>query len=251
MAAEARFYRKEMYEGRFASFQVQYLETDLWIGVDEASFIREMPDFCLRKIIAYRQLLDSYIQQQPEFGTSFSPINSLPTAPKIAVEMCRAAQIAQVGPMAGVAGAFCYFLFEEIQQTFSPQELVIENGGDMYLSVKEKITIGVYAGKSPISGKVGIEILPTDCPIGVSTSAATVGPSISLGKTDATMVVCSNPILSDAFASAVGNLVQSPNDIEMALQFAENQQDIISTLIVIQDKMGYKGKLPMKFIRRN
>ena len=71
---------------------------------------------------------------------------------------------------------------------FSP-EIIIENGGDIYLrSFKDKI-IGIYAGSSPLTGRFGLEIAGADTPLGICTSSGTVGHSLSHGKVDAAIAL--------------------------------------------------------------
>lgn len=58
--------------------------------------------------------------------------------------------------MASVAGAIAEFVSSELL-VFSP-EIIVENGGDIYLKSSEKRIVGIYAGKSPLTDKIGLEI---------------------------------------------------------------------------------------------
>jgi ApbE superfamily uncharacterized protein (UPF0280 family) len=234
---------------RFRSFTVKYLETDLWIGVDENSYSKSINNFCLEKIKIYRELLDNYILKNKSFKTSFVPIPLDPSAPSIASDMMLKSQNSSVGPMACVAGAFSDFLAKDIIENFHPAELIIENGGDVFILSKEEMKVAVYAGKSPLSGKIGISIPAEVTPLGVCTSSATVGPSISLGKTDATMIVCSSAALADGYASFFGNQVNSPADIDKVINSIKNIPEIISAIIVCKDKFGICGKLKLEIFK--
>ncbi len=245
---EPRLYRENMGRKRFKSFAIGYKDSDLWIGIDPLSFEERMKQFAQQKLVELRTSLEKYIEIHPEFANSFVPIKLLPEAPPIAITMHNAAKTAHIGPMAAVAGAFSEFIGKALQQEFIINEIAIENGGDIYVSVKENITISVYAGESLLSNKVGIEVLAAETPLGICTSAGTVGPSVSMGNADAVVVACKNTALADAFATAIGNNVLSGNEIENALQITESQCEILSLFIICEQKLGIKGKFNFKLM---
>ena len=249
MAHENRWYRQLMQSSRFVSFNVTHKETDLWIGVDKDSYRVSMKDFIFQSIINYRNQLDEYINMNPDFKTSFAPILPDPTAPPIAVSMIEASRKASVGPMAAVAGAFADYIAIDVKHQFSIKEIIIENGGDISLTSVGPIQIAVFAGNSSLSNKVGIEIPNAKNSIGVCTSSATVGPSISFGKTDATMIVCESAALADAYASYFGNLVKSPKDISSIIEKAKANVAILSALIICGEEMGICGKFELKLFK--
>lgn len=246
---EQRTYRNQFSEQRFRSFTVNYKETDLWIGIDPDSFSEEMREVARTKVIALRTEMEAYLLTDPVFGKTFEPHQVKPNAPEIVNRMADAALRAGVGPMAAVAGAFSEMVGQCLMQQFSIQEIVVENGGDIFLKIIRNLLMSVYAGNSPLSGKIGIEILADQSPLGVCTSAGTVGPSVSLGKTDATMIVCRNTALADALATTFGNLVQVPEDVELVTQQTERFPEILSAVIICRDKIGIRGQFEMKLIK--
>jgi ApbE superfamily uncharacterized protein (UPF0280 family) len=245
----SRCYRDTFDTKRFKPFTVKHFETDLWIGVDPSSFNPDMVPFCQDAINNYRNQLDQYIQTNPIFRNSLSPIPFDQTAPYIAKEMIVQSQNAQVGPMATVAGAFSQFIGEKIISKFTPKEIIIENGGDIFVLVKEELKISVFAGTSPLSGKIGISIEPDFTPLGVCTSSATVGPSLSLGKSDATMIVCKNTALADGYATFYGNMIKSSDDINLVIEKIKNNPDIISAMVVMGEKFGICGKFKLQIFK--
>ena len=247
--AEPRFYRQTMGKERFTSFVVSYKDSDLWIGIDKKSYNDTMASFALNKLIALRNELENYISQKPKFASSFSPLPIDTNASDFIRQMYLAAQIAHTGPMAAVAGTFSENMGKAIQSEFAIQEIIVENGGDIYLSLKSGLILSVYAGKSPLTGKIALEINAADTPLGICTSAGTVGPSTSFGKADAVMVACHNTALADALATAIGNKVKSANDIEPQLEIIESQPEIISLLIIANGKIGIKGKFELKLVK--
>jgi hypothetical protein len=149
--------------------------------------------------------------------------------------------ICGVGPMASVARAISEFVGNDLlQQT---ENIIIENGGDIFLKSKKELTASVYAGESPLSYKVKFIVKPEDSPLGICTSSATVGPSLSFGKADAVCVISQSATLADAAASAIGNKVKGKNDIRNALDFGIKIPGVLGIIIILRNDMGAIGEL--------
>ena len=127
---------------------------------------------------------------------------------------------------------------------FSP-EVIVENGGDIFLAVKHDRTIGLYAGDSPLTGRLGLEIRAADTPLGVCTSSGTVGHSLSFGKADAVVVVSKSTALADAAATAVGNRVKQAADIDAALKVGQKIEGVLGIVIVIGKDIGAWGDVTL------
>ncbi|HOJ09332.1 MAG TPA: UPF0280 family protein [Clostridiales bacterium] len=189
----------------------------------------------------YRQYIEDYIRIHPEFLTSLEPIIPKSGAAIIVNRMCEAAMKAGVGPMAAVAGAIGQMVGQELLKYY--EEVIIENGGDIFIKTNSVRKVGVYAGKSPLSEKIAIKIQPHHTPAGVCTSSGTVGHSLSFGKADAAVIISRDAFLADAAATAVCNRVKCPADIEKALKFASEIEGVDGALIIIDDKMGAWGDI--------
>ena len=246
---EERFYRKSFNSSRFTGFEARFLETDLWIGVDAGSYRPEMKEAALERIMEVRQQLDAYILHNPEFAKTLLPFHPAESAPELAKEMAAASKTAGIGPMASVAGLFARETAITIRKNFSLEELVIENGGDIYTLLKNDLVLSVYAGKSPLSERIGLIIPAGQGEMGICTSSGTVGPSLSFGNADAVAVVCQDVLLADAFATAIGNRVKLPEDIEGALRYSENYPQILSLIIICDDKTGMRGNFEIKILK--
>jgi uncharacterized protein len=235
---QPRDYREWVKTSGLVSYTVRLKESDLFIRT-----IRDFSPIAFDLVRQLREELEGYIQLHPLFAASFEPVDVYPGAPYIVDLMARSALIAGVGPMASVAGAFSELVGEELS-AISP-EVIIENGGDNYLRSAQERTVAIYAGNSPLSGKVGLRILPVEMPLGVCTSSGTVGPSISLGKTDATVVVASSAALADAAATAIGNVVMTGDDIPKGLETTQKIAGLRGAVIIVGDKIGVWGKLEL------
>jgi ApbE superfamily uncharacterized protein (UPF0280 family) len=249
MIFEERTYRSQFNTSRFTGFGVVYKETDLWIGVDPASYKPEMGDIAFSKIKSLREKLDAYIKNEPFFQKSLKPFQPSEHAPQEAKEMALAAGKTGTGPMSAVAGLFAREVGKELMQNFRVEEMIIENGGDIFALLNKEMLLSVFAGNSPLSNRIGLAIPEQTGEFGICTSAGTVGPSLSYGKADAVVVICKDVLLADAFATAFGNRVKSPNDVEKVINMSEKYPEIISMLIICEDQIGIRGDFEIRLLK--
>ena len=233
---EERTYRNLVKTDDLVTFEVIVKETDLLISA-EKDISREARESVLR----YRHQIETYIEGNPQFQRSLSPLLDDPYAPGIIREMIRTSQTAQVGPMAAVAGAMAESVSRDLLEL--SQEVIVENGGDIYLATSRERTIGIYAGTSPLSLKLGILIEPEDSPLGICTSSGTVGHSLSFGKADAVCILSKSAALADAAATAVGNRVREGKDIDRGLEKGKEIEGVLGTLIIVGEKIGVWGNI--------
>jgi uncharacterized protein len=233
---QPRTYRYWVNNKDLVTFNVIIEETDCYI-----SAATNLESKARKSILKYRAILKKYLASHPLFLTTLEPFQVESGAPLIIQAMAKSGNKAAVGPMAAVAGAVAYFVGEELAR-FSP-ELIIENGGDIYLRSLKDRTIGIFAGKSPLSGKIGLEISGRETPLGISTSSGTVGHSLSFGKADAVVVVADDAILSDAVATCIGNLILTAADIAPAVERAQRIQGVRGVVIIKDEEMGIGGKI--------
>jgi hypothetical protein len=202
-----------------------------------------LADEALKSLIKHRNFLESYIKNHPTFRTSLLPLPEDDLAPPIIRDMLSKSKICGVGPMASVAGAVSEFVgYDLLDQT---ENLIIENGGDIFLKTKNKLTVSIYAGESALSYKVNILVKPEETPLGICTSSATVGPSLSFGKADAVCVISKSATLADAAASAIGNRVKSKKDIKNALDYGIKIPGVKGIIIICGNDMGAIGEVEL------
>ena len=192
-------------------------------------------------VIEERAYLEAYLDLHPGFLTTLSPWPDDPLAPPIVHTMILAAQAAGVGPMAAVAGALAEQVGQRLLQSTS--EVIVENGGDIFIGAHQILTVGVYAGASQLSLKLGLRIDPATGIRGICTSSGTVGHSLSFGQADAVCVLGDSCALADAAATAIGNRVHKPGDIQSAIQWGRAIRGVRGILIIVGDKMGAWGEL--------
>ncbi len=233
-----RFYRDWVKGKDLVLFKVKQAESDLLISA-ESNLSKEAEE----SLELYRSQLRKYISKHPDFKSSLKPITVKDDTPDIIKVMAESAAKAKVGPMAAVAGVIAEFIGKDLLK-FSSQ-VIVENGGDIFMKSKAKRNIAIFAGDSELTGKLNIEINTKDTPIGICTSSGTVGHSLSFGRTNATIVISESTALADAVATACGNLVRQEEDMQNSLSFAKDIKGVLGILIIVGEKIGICGNLKM------
>jgi len=235
---QPRTYRHWVKDKELVAFKVTVKETDLYIRARS-----DLKSQARKLVLKYRRMLEEYIESQPQFLTSLEPVAVENGAPQIVTGMAEAAGKCGVGPMAAVAGAIAEAVGSKLLD-FSP-EVIVENGGDIYFKSLSKRLIGIYAGKSPLTGRVGLEINGEDTPLGVCTSSGTVGHSLSYGKADAVIALSQSTALADAAATAIGNRILKPEDIPGGIEFARSIKGLKGVVIILGEQVGVWGKVKL------
>jgi ApbE superfamily uncharacterized protein (UPF0280 family) len=145
--------------------------------------------------------------------------------------------------MAAVAGTVAEYVSRVLLEYST--EIIVENGGDLYLNTDRELTIGIFAGPSPLSEKIGLKIAPQDMPLSLCTSSGTVGPSISFGRADAVTVRAQSAALADAAATAIGNMITQVSDIASGIQAARDIASLDGIVIIKDDQIGAWGDMEL------
>ncbi len=210
-------------------------ETITTILADEQSHI----DAAVEGIVRARQAVERCIAADPFFGATFEPYTPGSDEP-VVLRMVSAARNAGVGPMAAVAGAIAWSGTEAMKKAGAGMGLV-DNGGDIALFSDRELLIGVHAGCSPLSDRLAFAVPPTSEIIGICTSSATVGPSISFGTADAVTVFSHDVALADAWATAICNEIR-PGDVSVLLRI--NPEEVTGVFSVLGEWTNSFGVLP-------
>jgi ApbE superfamily uncharacterized protein (UPF0280 family) len=231
---EKRTYRNLTGIDDLVSFNVIVQETDLQVYAK-----KPLQKITRDLILKHRGFIEKYIALYPEFLKTLIPWRSDDFAPQIVAKMIDAGKKAGVGPMAAVAGAVAESVGMDLL-SYS-DEIVVENGGDIFFKTNRLLTVGVYAAGSPLSLKMGLSIDSRDKPVGACTSSGTVGHSLSLGKADAVCVVSDSCPLADAAATAVGNRIKGKKDIRDAIDFGKMIDGVTGIVVIMGEDAGFWG----------
>jgi ApbE superfamily uncharacterized protein (UPF0280 family) len=145
--------------------------------------------------------------------------------------------------MAAVAGAMAQ-LAAEAAAAAGAEEAVVENGGDIYLYSPEAVTVALYAGDNPLSGKLALKVTPDRLPLAICSSSSFMGHSLSFGACGLATVVAADGALADAAATLACNLVKSPRDVSGVIERIHALPGIGGVLIIKADRVGMAGDLP-------
>lgn len=241
-------YKERSYRSRFSNdgrrwFCVKFLESDLWIGVDSGSYRASMEE---EEVYAFlvdlRRQMDAYLLMDPAYKAALTPYDAGLEAPDILKEMSRVSHKTGIGPMSAVAGAVA----KHVADFLGTKEVIVENGGDIYAKAGSDMDISVFAGQSPLSEKVGLHIPAAAFPCGICTSSGTVGPSLSLGRADAMMIVCQDVLLADSYATAMANRIKTVSDLQPVIEQIQNIPEILGALAVKDDRLAVTGQYELR-----
>ena len=220
------------------TFNVTVKETNLNIQADS-----NLSEKAVRSILCHRQYLENYIARFPRFADSLTPLSDAGIAPKIILEMALAAKTAGVGPMAAVAGAVAQSVGRDLLECSS--NVLVENGGDIFIKSDTQTIFTIYAGSSPLSMKTGIKVARRPASFAMCTSSGTVGHSKSFGKADAVSVLADCCALADAAATSLGNKIRTPKDIEKTIAIGKNMTGVQGIVIISGKQIGLWGALEL------
>lgn len=228
-------------ESELHTFQVRVAESDLWISAE-----RPLAEEAERALRSVRADLEQYLERDPDFAGSLKPRMPLAGAPPVVLDMTDAARLCDVGPMAAVAGAVA----ERVGKALLSEtgQVMVENGGDIFIYTIQPRVAAIFAGESPLSGRVGIHIRRIAQSVGLCTSSGTVGPSLSFGSADAAVVLADSTSLADAAATALANRVQEPPDIQPALETLQTIPGILGGVVIVGEHLGAWGEVELERI---
>ncbi len=234
---QERFYRNQVLS-KFKA-EISYKESDLLI----CSSQKIDSDLAKNTLIKYYTQIEDYLKKNPKFKTSLSPLEADPKAPQIIKEMIKISQESGIGPFASVAGAVAFYVGGELIK--ENQELVIENGGDIFAKINQDKIIGVYLGerfKIPI---LNLKIKKRNKPFGVASSSSVIGESLNFGKADLVMVVAVNSIIADSYATALSNEIKTKKDIDRVLSKIKKIPSVQAILIAFNNELFFWGDLEL------
>lgn len=233
-----RVYRNYHQKEGLVSFDITVKETNLNIQA-ESDFSRD----AVKAVLECRGYIETYIRQYPDFASSLTPLPDTGPAPGVIQGMLTASRNAGVGPMAAVAGAVAEYTGQQLLER-SP-EILVENGGDIFIKSDSDTVFGIYAEDSPFFMKTGIKVKKRAHAYGMCTSSGMLGHSKSFGKADAASVLADSCPFADAVATALGNRVADAADIKDAIEWSKSLASVQGVVIIKGDKIGLWGDLEL------
>jgi ApbE superfamily uncharacterized protein (UPF0280 family) len=234
---QERFYRSLAAPEGLESFEVRIRESDLLVFAE-----RRLEELAYRALAQARGEIERHIERQGEFARALEPCEVAEGAPGIVRAMADSGLVWSVGPMAAVAGAIA----ERVGRTLLGESgsVIVENGGDVFLSLPRRATLRLYAGEgSPFTDRIVFEVPESPRGLGVCTSSGTVGPSLSFGCADAVVTVADSCSEADAAATAIANRVKSPSDVAAVVRETSQSGRLRGVLVTGGDRLGLWGEI--------
>ncbi len=232
-----RVYRQAFQSAGWRRFTVRVQETDLFIQAAS-----QLTGQARELVLQQRRYVEQYIAEYPAFLHTLEPWPVQGPMPAVVRQMIDAGQAAGVGPMAAVAGALAEAVGRGLL-AFSPQ-VIVENGGDIFLHTRQPVVVGIYAGRSPLNLKIGVRA-GGDGACAVCTSSGSIGHSLSLGKADAVCVLADNAALADAAATRIGNQVRRAGDEQAAAGLARQIHGVRGVVIICGKTLAAWGDVEL------
>lgn len=201
-----------------------------------------------------RRDLKNHILQNNDFSVSLIPLE-MPDGElsRIVFKMYESADYADVGPMACVAGAISEMSLDYLIAKGSSYSIV-ENGGDIAVVNDKKVLCGIYSNNEILGNGIAFEIKRRSKPLGICTSSAKIGHSISFGDADSVTVIGKSPSLCDGLATRIANEVignTSEDKVSNGMECSENYREFFDgVLIVCGESVATVGRLP-KIVETN
>ncbi len=233
-----RIYRNWVASDDLVCFTAAAGETDLLVTAT-----RDLSREALASVTAHRHSVETYFRSHPRFATSLEPQEAHSDAPAIVRSMADASRLAHLGPLAAVAGAIAEAVGRDLLQ--HADEVIVENGGDIFIRTLVPRTVGLYAGRSALSGHIGIRIAPEETPLGICTSTGSFGHSLSFGRADACIILARSAAVADAMATALCNRIRTTADLSQTLDTSHIPPEVLGAFATIEGQVGLQGAVQL------
>ena len=205
--------------------------------ISERKFIRVAKE----AIFDARSQIEKKILRDPFFGITYEPYAASDGDDIVIRRMCSSSLSASVGPMAAVAGAIAKYAVQKMKDN-GAEYAIVDNGGDIALICDRDVRIGMYAN---VNGEqLSLKIPPTCEIIGICSSSASIGPSVSFGRSDISTVISNDVSLADACATALGNMISGRDNMEEHLETICKIEGITGCLAYCDGMLGMCGDVP-------
>ncbi|HIP24999.1 MAG TPA: UPF0280 family protein [Archaeoglobus profundus] len=224
---------------KYKKYKFRHKETVVTILTEDDKFYK----IAVNAILEARKKIEVYIKRDPFFYVTLEPYDC---KGEIVERMCKASNLAGVGPMAAVAGVIAQYAVEKMVEA-GARFAVIDNGGDIAMYLNRPIVVGLYTYSLTIGLKIEKKGYYAIC-----TSSGTIGHSISFGFADAATIFARDACIADAFATALGNMIKDDfkkeDILETLKNFWERSKNHIEGALVVKDNIiGFIGDIP-KFV---
>ena len=229
--------------------------SEIDVGETHIRLATDLDDVMLKEyILKIRRDLQAFILNNQDFRYSIEPIDfDVEEEPLIVKKMVESSLLADVGPMACVAGTISQLSLEYLMEN-SSRYSIVENGGDIAMVNNKKVLCGIYSNNDVLGNNIAFEIRPRKKALGICTSSGKIGHSISFGDSDSVTVISESSSLADGLATRIANSVHgedSEQKVNNAIECGEEYGEFFDGVLIISGgHVGTIGKLP-KIVETN
>lgn len=231
---------RNLINGRYDRLELKLKHTNMLVGYCEGSIAStHLYSILQLHLVDLYTELEAFIAQYPEFEKTLN-LWEKKSDHQFINNMIAHTALANVGPMASVAGTFSDEILN-IGQKYCA-EVFVENGGDVALKNRKEVSVMIYPGWGNFKSKVSLRIPAGHW--GIASSSGQFGPSLSVGEAEMVSVVAENASKADAFATSIANQIVpgcQPLNILKSYHFL----DAVS--IIWKGNIWYKGKFELVF----
>lgn len=232
---QERLYRNCLAPANLVRLEVKIRESDLLIFAEG-----DLRKLAYEALADARRQIERHIEHDAEFSRTLAPYAVREDSAGIVREMACSSRKWGVGPMAAVAGAIAEHVGRALLA--ESRSVIVENGGDVFVSLPRKMVLRLYAGEeSPFSDRVLLEIPESHDGLGVCTSSAVVGHSLSLGCADAVTAIADSASLADSAATAIANRISCPQDVDCVIDEVSKTGRLRGLVVAAGNRMGLWG----------
>jgi ApbE superfamily uncharacterized protein (UPF0280 family) len=232
-----KYIRGENFLAGLNSLHIVFKQTDLWLKADGELDPWQIK-MCLKTVY---QEIEQYINMNEDFLLSLRPCEVSEVAPEIIKEMSRNALQANVGPMAGIAGAIADSIGKIL--LLKHKLIFCNNGGDIFYMASDEQSFFISAPGSPFHNMIKIHVPSALKGKGLCTSSGISGHSINMGRAYAVTILAKNACLADVWATAISNRIKSHLDIENVLDWCLEKESIEGGVILVDNYIGAWGDI--------
>ncbi len=233
-------YEERFYRGHVLSkfkLEVSFNESDLLICTD-----KKVDKWVIEPILEkYYCQIKKYVKEKPIFMNSLFPLEDDASASSIVKKMMESSRISGIGPFSSVAGAIAFYVGNEMSEIC--EEIVIENGGDIFLNIKEDKHLGIYLGERFKIKNLVLKIRKRNYSFGIASSSSVIGHSLNFGNADLVTVIAKDVIIADGLATSLSNKIKIVNDVELVIEEAKNIPELEAIFIAFDNKIFLWGDL--------
>lgn len=141
-----------------------------------------------------------------------------------------------------MAGAIAQLLVER----FAPQspDLIVENWGETSIWRPDGNRVVGLAARPEAGVTLGLKIAASGCPTALCSSSATIGHSLSFGRGELALVRSPDGAFADALATALGNRLHGPDDVEKVIDLARGfaSSGLVGVYVQCGQRRGHLGR---------